>query len=79
MSAELQSYKTANDELAANFFDLMRDRIDRQIMRHISDHVEKSEADGDAIREAIKDMVRDGDLCVDVDYSNVELELSISC
>jgi uncharacterized protein (UPF0335 family) len=79
MSAELQSYKTANDELAANFFDLMRDRIDRQILRHITDHVEKSEADGDAIREAIKDMVRDGDLCVDVDYSNVELELSISC
>lgn len=78
MSAELQSYKTANDELAANLFDLMRDRIDRQILRHISDNVEKSEADGDAIREAIKDMVRDGELCVDVDYSNVELELSLS-
>ena len=78
MSAELQSYKTANDELAANLFDLMRDRIDRHILRHISDNVEKSEADGDAIREAIKDMVRDGELCVDVDYSNVELELSLS-
>ena len=70
MSAEIQTHAEQRQQLADVLFDLMRDRIDR--------HLEKSNVDGDAIREAVKDMVRDGDLCVDVDYSNVELELSIS-
>ena len=70
MSAEIQTHAEQRQQLADVLFDLMRDRIDG--------HLEKSNVDGDAIRDAIKDMVRDGDLCVDVDYSNVELELSIS-
>ena len=70
MSAEIQTHAEQRQQLADVLFDLMRDRIDR--------HLEKSNVDGDAIRDAIKDMVRDGELSVDVDYSNVELELSIS-
>ena len=79
MSAELQSYKTANDELAANLFDLMRDRIGQHIERTLADREDDTDdATDDKIRQTVKDMIRDGDITVEIDYQNVELELSLN-
>ena len=77
MSAEIQAAAEQRQQLADVLFDLMRDRIGRHIDRTLADRTDDDPTD-DKIRETVKDMIRDGDLSVDVDYSNIELELSIS-
>ena len=74
MSAEIQAAAEQRQQLADVFFDLMRDRIGQHIDRTLAD---REDATDDKIRETVKDMIRDGDITVEVAYSNVELELSI--
>jgi hypothetical protein len=79
MSAEIQAAAEQRQQLADVLFDLMRDRIGHHIDRTLADRDDDTDdATDDKIRETVKDMIRDGDLSVDIDYSNIELELSIS-
>ena len=79
MSAEIQAAAEQRQQLADVLFDLMRDRIGQHIDRTLADREDETDdATDDKIRETVKDMIRDGDISVEVDYSNVELELSIN-
>ena len=51
--------------------------LDRRIDRAISKRLETENTSDETIRETFRDMFRDGDVSVSVDYSNVELELSL--
>jgi len=78
MSAEIQAAAEQRQQLADVLFDLMRDRIGHHIDRTLADREDDTDdATDDKIRETVKDMIRDGDITVEVAYSNVELELSI--
>ena len=71
MSAEIQAAAEQRDQLADVLFNLMRDRID-------SHYYQNDDTSDDKIRQTVKDMIRDGDISVEVDYSNIELDLSIN-
>ena len=78
MSAEIQTAAEQRQQLADVLFDLMRDQIGQHIDRTLADREDDTDdATDDKIRETVKDMIRDGDITVEVAYSNVELELSI--
>ena len=78
MSAEIQAAAEQRQQLADVLFDLMRDRIGQHIDRTLADREDEADdATDDKIRQTVKDMIRDGDITVEVAYSNVELELSI--
>ena len=51
--------------------------LDRRIDRAISKRLETENTSDETVREIFKDMIRDGDVTVSLDYSNVELELSL--
>ena len=51
--------------------------LDHRIDRAISQRLETENTSDETIRETVRDMFRDGDVSVSVDYSNVELELSL--
>ena len=51
--------------------------LDRRIDRAISQRLETENTSDETVREIFKDMIRDGDVTVSLDYSNVELELSL--
>ena len=68
MSAEIQKYKS----LAVNLHDVMRDNIADQIEEN------PPRVDDDHIRSVVREMIRDGDITAEVDYSNVELELTLN-
>ena len=70
MSAEVQSYKGSfGYDMTAGLCKFIDSRIaDKLETQQLSDH----------IREVLKDMINGGDVCVDVDYSNVELEMTLS-
>ena len=79
MSAEIQSFINQREQLADVLFDLMQHRIGHHIDRMLADREDDNDdATDDKIRQTVKDMIRDGDISVEVDYSNVELELSIN-
>ena len=79
MSAEIQTAAEQRQQLADVLFDLMRDRIGQHIDRTLADREDATDdATDDKIRQTVKDMIRDGDITVEVDYSNVELEMSIN-
>ena len=82
LSAEVQSHKDADAQLATNLFDLMRDQLDRQIARHVIEELEEktsdiidrldrleTDANSDDIREEVREMIRDGEIVVNIDYS----------
>ena len=79
MSAEIQTAAEQRQQLADVLFDLMRDRIGQHIDRTLANREDDNDdATDDKIRETVKDMIRDGDITVEVDYQNVELELSLN-
>jgi predicted RNA-binding protein Jag len=79
MSAEIQAAAEQRDALADILFGLMHDRIGQYIDRTLADREDDNDdATDDKIRQTVKDMIRDGDIEIEVDYSNVELELSIN-
>ena len=79
MSAEIQAAAEQRQQLQDVLFDLMRDRINAQINAVLADREdEQDDATDDKIRQTVKDMIRDGDISVEVDYSNIELDLSIN-
>lgn len=79
MSAEIQSFINQREQLADALFDLIQHRIGQHIDRTLADREDDNDdATDDKIRQTVKDMIRDGDISVEVDYSNVELELSIN-
>jgi hypothetical protein len=78
MSAEIQAAAEQRDALADILFGLMHDRIGQYIDRTLADREDATDdATDDKIRETVKDMIRDGDITVEVDYSNIELDLTI--
>ena len=78
MSAEVQSFKDQREALADLLFGLMHNRIGQYIDRALTERTEETEdATEDKIRQTVKDMIRDGDITVEVAYSNIDLELSI--
>ena len=79
MSAEIQSFINQREQLADVLFDLIQHRIGHHIDRMLADREDATDdATDDKIRQTVKDMIRDGDITVEVDYSNVELEMSIN-
>ena len=79
MSAEIQSFKDQREALADLLFGLMHNRIGQYIDRTLADREDDNDdATDDKIRQTVKDMIRDGDIEIEVDNSNVELELSIN-
>ena len=79
MSAEIQAAAEQREALADLLFGLMHDRIGQYIDRTLADREDDNDdATDDKIRQTVKDMIRDGDIEIEVDYSNVELELSIN-
>lgn len=79
MSAEIQSYKDQREGLADLLFGLMHNRIGQYIDRALTERAEEADdASDDHIRETVKAMIRDGDITVEVDYSNIELDLSVN-
>ena len=79
MSAEIQSFINQREKLADVLFDLIQHRIGQHIDRTLADREDDNDdATDDKIRQTVKDMIRDGDITVEVDYSNVELDLSIN-
>lgn len=79
MSAEIQSFINQREQLADVLFDLIQHRIGQHIDRTLADRQDDhDDATDDKIRQTVKDMIRDGDIEIEVDYSNVELELSIN-
>lgn len=79
MSAEIQAAAEQRQQLQDVLFDLMRDRINAQINAVLADREDDNDdATDDKIRQTVKDMIRDGDISVEVDYSNIELDLSIN-
>ena len=78
MSAEIQAAAEQREALADLLFGLMHNRIGQYIDRTLADREdEQDDATDDKIRETVKDMIRDGDITVEVSYSNIELDLSI--
>jgi len=65
---EIQKYKS----LAANLHHVMRDNIADQIEEN------QPRVDDDHIRQVVREMIRDGDITAEVDYSNIELELTLN-
>lgn len=51
--------------------------LDRRIDRAISKRLETENTSDETVRETVRDMFRDGEVSVSVDYSNIELELSL--
>ena len=51
--------------------------LDRRIDRAISQRLETENTSNETVREIVKDMIRDGDVYVSLDYSSVDLELSL--
>ena len=79
MSAEIQAAAEQRQQFGDVLFDLMRDQIGQHIDRTLADREDDNDdATDDKIRQTVKDMIRDGDIEIEVDYSNVELELSIN-
>ena len=79
MSAEIQAAAEQREALADLLFGLMHNRIGQYIDRTLADREDDNDdATDDKIRQTVKDMIRDGDISVEVDYSNIELDLSIN-
>jgi len=79
MSAEIQAAAEQREALADLLFGLMHNRIGQYIDRTLADREDEADdATDDKIRQTVKDMIRDGDISVEVDYSNIELDLSIN-
>ena len=70
MSAEIQTLRDASGDDIITL-------LDRRIDRAISQRLETENTSDETIRETVRDMIRDGDVTVSLDYSNVELELSL--
>ena len=70
MSAEIQTLRDASGDDIITL-------LDRRIDRAISQRLETENTSDETVREIFKDMIRDGDVTVSLDYSNVELELSL--
>ena len=68
MSAEMQSHK----DMATRLHRLIRDNIAEQIEET------PRTLDDDHIRQIVREMIRDGDITAEVDYSNIELELTLN-
>ena len=51
--------------------------LDRRIDRAISKRLETENTSDETIRETVRDMIREGEVSVNLDYSNVELEVSL--
>ena len=79
MSAEIQGFINQREQLADVLFELIQHRIGQHIDRTLADREDATDdATDDKIRETVKDMIRDGDITVEVDYSNIELDLTIN-
>ena len=79
MSAEIQSFKDQREALSDLLFGLMHNRIGQYIERALTERAEETDdANDDHIRETVKQMIVDGDITIEVDYSNIELDLSIN-
>ena len=70
MSAEIQTLRDASGDDIITL-------LDRRIDRAISQRLETENTSDETVREIVEDMIRDGDVTVSLDYSNVELELSL--
>jgi hypothetical protein len=79
MSAEIHAAAEQREALADLLFGLMHNRIGQYIDRTLADREdEQDDATDDKIRQTVKDMIRDGDISVEVEYSNIELDLSVN-
>jgi hypothetical protein len=70
MSAEIQTLRDATGDDIITL-------LDRRIDRAISQRLGTENTSDETVREIVKDMIRDGDVYVSLDYSSVELELSL--
>ena len=71
MSAQVQSFKDSAGHSLLN-------ELERFIDRRISERLEIEPNSDEHIRDVLKELINGGDVCVDVDYSNVELEMTLS-
>ena len=70
MSAEIQTLRDASGDDIITL-------LDRRIDRAISQRLETENTSDETVRDIVKAMISEGDVYVTLDYSNVELELSL--
>ena len=75
MSAQVQSFK---DSAGHSLLNELERFMDRRISERFLNHLENEPNSDEHIRDVLKELINGGDVCVDVDYSNVELELTLS-
>tara|TARA_R100001129_G_scaffold182488_1_gene163189 strand:+ start:48 stop:440 length:393 start_codon:yes stop_codon:yes gene_type:complete len=71
MAAEIRQYREQREHMADLVFDLMEERIKEKITEVIED----DHPTDIYIRQAVCEMVNNGDLSVEIDHQNIELEL----
>tara|TARA_R110000796_G_scaffold229605_1_gene346989 strand:- start:118 stop:498 length:381 start_codon:yes stop_codon:yes gene_type:complete len=86
LSEEAKRREERNEELIERLNTLegnagvvLINELEKMIDRKISERLEINGSTDDHVERILRELINGGDVCVDVDYTNLELELTLSC